>query len=227
MASTGPIDGPPTKAGVAVVDYVTGQNATIGILAALAARNNTGRGQLVDIALFDSSLAMMTNIAQYTLTSGQNPPRVGNAHTTIVPYNAFAASDGWIILAVGNDHQFEKFAGFAGHPEWSSNPLYKANSARVKNRDNITARIADVIKTNTCKYWIEGLLGVDVPCGPILSMREALDHPQATSRNMVIEMQHKLGTIKLVGCPIKLSDTAITYRLAPPVNGQDNDWIKQ
>ena len=222
MATTGAPDGAPAKAGVAIVDYVTGMNATIGILAALRARELTGKGQMIDVALFDSSLAMMTNIAQYSLTSGKSPPRVGNAHTTIVPYNAFEASDGWIILTVGNDHQFEKFANFAGHPEWAKNPDYATNKQRVLNRDAITKLIADTIRKNTCKHWIDGLLAVDVPCGPILPMLDALNHPQAAARNMVIEMQHPLATtpIKLVGNPIKLSDTPVTYRNSPPRNGE-------
>ncbi|MBU6236139.1 MAG: CoA transferase, partial [Alphaproteobacteria bacterium] len=220
MASTGPIDGAPCKAGVAIVDYVTGQNAAIGILAALRARDTTGKGQLVDIALFDSSLAMMTNLAQYTLTSGNNPPRVGNAHTTIVPYNAFEASDGWIILAIGNDHQFEKFAKFSGHPEWATDEKFKTNTARVTHRDELTGSIAQSIRKQTRQHWIEGLLGIDVPCGPILKMGEALAHPQAKARNMVIEMQHRYGPITLVGNPVKLSDTPVTYRHAPPVNGE-------
>lgn len=221
MSVTGAKDDPPAKAGVAIVDYVTGQNAAIGILSALRARDVTGKGQLVDVALFDSALAMMTNIAQYALTSGHNPPRVGNAHTTIVPYNAFAAADGWVILAVGNDHQFEKFVRFAGHPEWSSDPRFKTNSARVEHRDVLTQLIADVMKTKSCAYWIDGLLGVDVPCGPILQMLDALNHPQAVARGMVVEMPHVHGPVKLVGNPLKFSDTPASYRAAPPVNGQN------
>lgn len=223
MSVTGAKDGPPAKAGVAIVDYVTGQNATIGILAALRARAETGKGQMVDVALFDSSLAMMTNIASYTLTSGQNPPRVGNAHTTIVPYNAFEASDGWIIVTAGNDHQFKKFANFAGKPEWANDQRFQTNRARVLNRDVLTPLIEAVIKTKPCAYWIDGLLGVDVPCGPILSMLDALNHPQAHARDMVIEMPHKHGKAKMVANPIKLSGTPATYRKAPPVNGEDNE----
>jgi crotonobetainyl-CoA:carnitine CoA-transferase CaiB-like acyl-CoA transferase len=225
MSVTGQKDGPPAKAGVAIVDYVTGQNAAIGILAALQARTQTGKGQMVDVALFDSSLAMMTNIASYALTSGKNPPRVGNAHTTIVPYNTFEAADGWIIIAVGNDHQFEKFAQFAGRPEWAGDARFKANSARVLNRDILTNEICALVKTKPCAYWIDGLLGVDVPCGPILTMLEALNHPQAVARNMVIEMPHKHGTARMVANPIKLSDTPVTYRKAPPFNGEDNEGV--
>lgn len=222
MSVTGQPDGPPSKAGVAIVDYVTGQNAAIGILSALRARDVTGKGQLVDVALFDSSMAMMTNIAQYTLTSGENPPRVGNAHTTIVPYNAFEASDGWIILAIGNDAQFARFSGFAGHPEWATDTRFSINKNRVVHRDELMALITPVIRANTSAYWIDGLLGVDVPCGPILKMKDALNHPQTIAREMVIDMQHRHGPIKLVGNPIKLSDTPVTYRKPPPVNGEDD-----
>jgi crotonobetainyl-CoA:carnitine CoA-transferase CaiB-like acyl-CoA transferase len=222
MANTGEINGTPSKAGVAVVDYVTGQNATIGILTALQARARTGKGQLVDVALLDSALAMMTNLAQFTLTSVENPKRVGNAHTTIVPYNAFKAQDGWIIIAIGNEHQFKKFANFVGHPEWTTDPRFMTNSARVTNRYTITQAIEDIIAKAPCQYWIDGLLGVDVPCGPILNVKEAFATAQAKARDMTIEMPHKYGRIKLVGCPIKLSETPATYRLPPPTNGQDN-----
>jgi len=221
MSITGEIDGPPGKTGIAVVDYVTGLNASIGILAALRARDVTGEGQMIDMALFDSALAMMTNIAQYTLTSGRNPPRVGNAHTTIMPYNAFEAADGWIVLAVGNDHQFQKFAHFAEHREWGDDPRFSTNAQRVTNRDILTPLISNVIKARKRTYWIDGLMAAGVPCGPILSMKEALDHPQTAARDMVIAMDHPLAAapIRLVGSPYKLSDTPVTYRMAPPTNG--------
>lgn len=222
MSVTGAADGQPSKAGVAVVDYVTGLNAVIGVLAALRARETTGRGQHVDLALFDSGLAMMTNIAQYALTSGTNPPRVGNAHTTIVPYNAFEASDGWIILAVGNDHQFGKFCAFAGHPEWAADPRFAQNDDRVVNRDVLTPILAAVIREKPRNHWISGLVAQGVPCGPVNSMLDALKEDQVQARRMVIEMPHPLSPdpVRLVGSPLKLSATPVTYRFSPPIAGQ-------
>lgn len=219
MSVTGSTGGPPAKAGVAIVDYVTGLNAAIAIQAALHARTQSGRGQFIDLALYDSALAMMTNIAQYTLTSGHNPPRVGNAHTTIVPYNAFEAADGWVILAVGNDTQFARFCAFAGHPEWAADARFATNRARVENREILTSLIAACIKTHPREYWIAGLLDVDVPCGPIHTMLEALQHEQTRARGMVIEMEHPLtdAPVKLVGSPYKFSETKVAYRLAPPI----------
>lgn len=222
MANTGPMDGTPAKAGVAVVDYVTGQNAAVAILAALNARHTTGKGQHIDLALFDSGLAMMTNLAQYALTSGKNPPRVGNAHTTIVPYNAFQAKDGWIILAVGNDSQFQKFCQFAGHDEWAKDPRFAHNEDRVINRDTITPLLAAVIKEKPRDHWISGLVAHGVPCGPVNSMLDALGEDQVQARRMVIELPHPMSAdpVRLVGSPLKLSATPVSYRLAPPVTNQ-------
>lgn len=227
MSLTGAIDRGPSKASVAIVDYITGQNAAIGILAALRARDTTGKGQHLDIALLDSALAMMTNIAQYALTSGQNPPRVGNAHTTIVPYNAFEASDGWIIVAVGNDTQFEKLCRFAGKPEWAADKRFETNAERVKHRDVLTSMLADLIRQKSRGHWISGLMAHGVPCGPVNSMLDALRMDQVKARQMVIDMDHPLSAepIHLVGSPLKLSATPVTYRLSPPLAGQHNEEI--
>lgn len=222
MSNTGPADGPPSKGGVAIVDYVTGQNAAVAILAAINARHASGKGQHIDLALYDSGLAMMTNLAQYALTSGKNPPRVGNAHTTIVPYNAFEAKDGWIILAVGNDGQFAKFAQFAGHPEWAADSRFAHNEDRVINRETLTPLIAKTIKEKPRDHWISGLVAHGVPCGPVNSMLDALAGDQVQARRMVIELPHPLSAVplRLVGSPLKLSATPVSYRLAPPTAGQ-------
>jgi crotonobetainyl-CoA:carnitine CoA-transferase CaiB-like acyl-CoA transferase len=227
MSLSGPADGNPSKAAIAIVDYVTGQNAAVGILAALRARDTTGRGQHVDIALLDTSIAMMTNLAQYALTSGNNPPRVGNAHTTIVPYNAFAASDGWIILAIGNDGQFEKFCHFAGRPDIALDARFKTNIDRVRHRDTLTPLIAALIAEKSVNHWTSCLPDHGVPCGPVNSMLDALALDQVKARHMVIEMTHPLSTapVRLVGSPLKLSENPVTYRHAPPTAGQHNDEV--
>ncbi|MCB1537378.1 MAG: CoA transferase [Rhodospirillales bacterium] len=227
MSVTGEPSGGPVKAGVAIIDYVTGLNTVIGILAALRARDETGRGQHVDLALLDSALAMLTNIAQYALTSGQNPPRVGNAHTTIVPYNAFQAADGWVILAVGNDHQFAHFCEFAGRPELARDQRFATNEQRVIHRETLTPMIAQIIAAHPVKHWMEGLIARGVPCGPVNSMLDALHLPQLHARDMIVHMDHPAAPapIALVGNPVKLSETPVAYRRAPPVMGADQDGV--
>lgn len=229
MSVTGAKDGEPAKAGVAVVDYTTGLYAATGILAALHARNVSGEGQHIDLALLDCGLAMMSNIASYALVSGREPARVGNAHTTIVPYNAFRASDGWIILAVGNDMQFRRFATFAGHPEWADDPRFAKNTARVTHRAVLTPLMEAAIALHPRQYWLDGMTEHDVPCGPVNTMGEALAHPQTAARDMVVEMEHAAtgAPVRLVGSPLKMSGTPVTYREAPPTLGQHDAPIKE
>lgn len=228
MAAMGAPDGPPTKSAIAIVDYVTGLNAAIAILAALNSRTQTGKGQHVDVALLDSGLAMMTNLAQYTLTSGKAPPRVGNAHASIVPYNAFEAADGWIIVAVGNDHQFARFCDVIGQPALATDPRFVTNKMRVQNRAELTGMIASHIKTQAAATWVNALMAHDVPCGPVHTLPQALAEPQIAARNMVIHMQHTLAPtpIALIGSPYKFSDTPVTYRYAPPTLGQNTEDIR-
>jgi crotonobetainyl-CoA:carnitine CoA-transferase CaiB-like acyl-CoA transferase len=206
MSMTGPVDGPPTKAGVAVSDYVTGLYAVIGILAAVQSRSQTGRGQHIDLALLDCTIAMMTNLAQSYLTSGIVPPRVGNAHPSIVPYQDFAAADGRVIIAVGNDHQFRILAQLCGHPEWADDARFATNRARVEHRDALIALIAPVIKARRVAEWVADLRAADIPVGPILRLDQVFAEPQVIAREMVMNVHHQ-GTdqdIKLVGSPIKM-----------------------
>ncbi len=225
MANTGAADQPPTKTGVAVCDYVTGLYAVIGITSALHARQITGRGQQVDLALLDCTLAMLTNIAQYTLTTGKNPPRVGNAHTTIVPYQAFEASDGWVVIAVGNDSQFARLAAVMEHPEWASDARFATNAARVQHRDILVPLMAEEIKTRPAQDWLQAFLEHDIPHGPVNTLTQTFDLEQVAAREMVVEMPHPYSPnpVKLVGSPLKLSDTPVTYRLAPPPIGFGGD----
>lgn len=227
MACTGEPDEPPMKVGVALSDIMTGLNAAVGILAALNHRHQTGKGQYVDVALTDCTLASLTNIAQYYLTSGQNAPRLGNAHSTIVPYQAFEAKDGHVILAVGNNDQFARFAQFVGHPEWAEDERFARNSSRVVNRDVLVPLIKEVIAQHDVAHWIEGLQDVDVPCGPVNTMDKVFEMEQIQQRDMKIEMDHALASepIQLVGSPLKLSETPVSYERAPPVCGQDTHEI--
>ncbi|MEZ5918361.1 MAG: CaiB/BaiF CoA-transferase family protein [Alphaproteobacteria bacterium] len=222
MACTGEPDGEPMKVGVALSDVMTGLNAATGILAALHSRSRTGRGQMIDIALTDCTLAALTNIAQYYLTSGICAPRLGNAHSTIVPYQAFKARDGHIILAIGNDSQFRRFCDFAGKPEWSADPRFLTNTARLTHRETLCPMIAALIAGQTGAYWIEGLRAADVPCGPVNRMDQVFETEQIQARDMEIFMDHKLAPepIALVGSPLKFSDTPVSYDIAPPVAGE-------
>lgn len=226
MAITGEPDGAPMKVGVALSDVMTGLYATIGILAALHARQATGKGQHVDVALLDCTLASLTNLAQYYLTAGKPAPRYGNAHSTIVPYQAFEASDGWIVVAVGNDAQFQRFVQGLGHGEWAADPRFATNSARVQNRAILVPMIASAIKARDTASWIAMMRDIDVPCGPVNRMDQVFALEQIAAREMKITMEHSSGRpIDLVGSPLKLSETKASYRLPPPVEGQDTAEI--
>ncbi len=229
MACTGEADGAPMKVGVALSDIITGLNAAIGILAALNHRNNTGKGQYIDVALTDCTLASLSNIAQYYLTSDKNAPRLGNAHSTIVPYQAFEARDGHVILAIGNDTQFARFAEFVGHGEWADDTRFAANAARVKHRDIIVPLIAQIIAAHPIAYWVKNLNAINVPIGPVNSMDKVFEMSQIQARGMQIEMAHDLADapVKLVGSPLKLSETPVAYDKAPPICGRDTQDVLQ
>lgn len=227
MACTGGPDQPPTKAGVALSDIMTGMNAAIGILAALHAREKTGKGQMIDVALTDCTLAALTNIAQYYLLSGQNAPRVTNAHSTIVPYQDFMASDGHVIIAVGNNEQFKRFCAVLGKPEWAQDSKFSTNALRVLNRSELVPMIEAIMKKQSTQHWIEACRGADVPCGPVNTMDKVFAEEQIQARHMQISMQHVHGSVDLVGSPLKLSETPVSYDIAPPVCGQHTQEVLQ
>lgn len=227
MACTGEPDGKPMKAGVALSDIMTGMMAGIGILSALQSRNVTGKGQCVDVSLLDTTLASLTNVAQYYLTSGKTAPRLGNAHSTIVPYQAFEAEDGFIIIAVGNDSQFKRLCKVLEQEDWPDDERFATNSARVQNRDDLVPMIKEIIAGKTMQDWIDALHEADVPCGPVNEMDMVFDHEQVQARGMEIKMDHLYGgnPISLVGSPLKLSGTPVSYKTAPPVCGQHTQEI--
>ena len=227
MACTGEADGEPMKVGVALSDIITGLNAAIGILAALNHRQTSGKGQHIDVGLLDCSVAAMTNIAQYYLTSGKTAPRLGNAHSTIVPYQVFEAKDGHIVLAVGNDRQFSRFCNHINKSEWITDERFATNSARVAHRDILVPMIAETIARKTIDQWLKELQDVDVPCGPVNTMDKTFDMEQIAARDMKIQMNHPQSStpIDLVGSPIKMSETPPSYNHAPPSCGQHTDDI--
>jgi formyl-CoA transferase len=225
MSVTGEPDGEPMKSGVAVADLFAGQNAVIAILAALQARTHTGKGQHLDISLFDSQLGWLANVASNYLISGNLPRRYGNAHANIVPYQSFQASDGWFVIAVGNDRQFESLCNFIDKPELSSDPRFAKNSARVQNRDELIPLLKPVFETKTVHEWLS-LIGDEFPCGPINNLNQVFSMPQVEAREMLIHMKHPtIGDLPLVGSPLKFSDTPVEYRLPPPRLGEHTEQV--
>ena len=215
------------KVGVAIADLMAGMYATIGILAALRHRDATGAGQHVDLSLLDAQVAWLSNAGQYFLTSGERTPRHGNAHPTIVPYQAFAASDGHFILAVGNDAQFVRFCEAAGRPDLAEDKRFSTNPGRVRNRAALVAILEPVIARRSCADWLSDLEARQVPCGPINGIDEVFADPQVLARGMKIAMDHPFATdpIDLIGSPFKLSETPVAHRHAPPTLGQHTDAV--
>ena len=226
MSICGEPDGGPTKYGVAIVDVCTGMLACNSILAALNARHASGRGQKVEVSLFESSLFMLVNVASNVLVSGRGGGRFGNGHPSIVPYTTYSAKDAMMALAIGNDVQFAKCAAVLGHPEWAEDKRFAVNSARVANRDVLDAAIGEALATDTADNWLVKLKAVGVPCGRINSVAEALAEPQTEARRMVETVPHKtIGDLKLVGMPYKFSGTPASIRRAPPTLGEHTEEI--
>jgi crotonobetainyl-CoA:carnitine CoA-transferase CaiB-like acyl-CoA transferase len=229
MSLTGPADGEPCKIGVAYTDLLTGLYALTGILAALHHREKTGEGQFIDISLLDTQVATLSNAGQYYLTSGKVTPRMGNAHPTIVPYEVFRAADDHIILAIGNDRQFQDFCIFAGRPELYQDPRFTENKNRVRHRDLLISVVRDIIAKHNRGYWIENLEKRGVPCGPVNDLAQVFADPQVRARAMTTKMHHDLSPdpVTLIANPLKFSKTPVSYRQAPPVlGGQTRDLLK-
>ncbi|MDA1278338.1 MAG: CaiB/BaiF CoA-transferase family protein, partial [Verrucomicrobia bacterium] len=228
MCITGAPDGEPQKGGVPVADLIAGMYAAIGISAALRHREVTGEGQYVDIGMLDTQVATLSIQGLNYLASREVPKRLGNVHPNIVPYQVFSTSDGDIVLAVGNDSQFQRFCEFAGIPEVASEEKYSANDARVRNRDALTAILNPVLAAHPSRYWIEGLEPLSVSCGPINTIDQVFADPQVEARGMKIEMPHpatKNRPVDLIGSPLKMSATPPSYRHAPPILGQSTDEV--
>jgi crotonobetainyl-CoA:carnitine CoA-transferase CaiB-like acyl-CoA transferase len=226
MSICGEPDGMPTKYGVAIVDVVTGLYACNAILAALAARERTGRGQHVEVCLYDSGIAMLINVASNYLVTGRDARRFGNGHPSIVPYTTYPTADGLIALAVGNDGQFARFAETIGRGEWARDARFARNPDRVTNRETLDALIAQALERDKSAAWIEKLRAAGVPCGPINSVAEALTDPHTLARDMVRTVKHPTaGDLKMVGIPFRFSDTPGAIRRAPPLLGQHTEEV--
>ena len=230
MSITGERDGQPgagpQKVGIAITDVLTGMYASVAILAAITHRERTGQGQYIDAALLDTMVAFNANQISSYFTAGKIPLRWGNAHAQVVPYEVFPTADGHIILAVGNDSQFASFCQAAGCPELAQESRFKTMSQRIIHRGELIPLIAEVMRTRTKREWIEALEAANVPCGPINNMKEVFEDPQVRHRELRVDMPHPLGgTASVVRSPLRLSETPVEYRLAPPMLGQHNDEV--
>ena len=230
MSLTGRADGEegagPQKVGVALVDIMTGLYATIAVLAALSHRDRTGEGQYIDLALLDVQVATLANQAANYLASGVAPKRLGNAHPNIVPYQDFPTADGDMILAIGNDGQFNRFCGIAGHPEWPRDERFATNPARVANRAVLIPLLRQATVMRTTAEWIAALEAEAVPCGPINRLDQVFADPQVQARQMKISLPHPaFGAVPLVANPIRLSASPVQYRIAPPGLGEHTDEV--
>ncbi len=225
MSITGEPDGEPgggpMKVGVAIADILTGMYAATAVLAALAHRDRSGRGQHVDLALLDVQVAMLANQAASYLVTGRAPGRLGNAHASIVPYQAFATQDGHIILAVGNDGQFARFCQVAGRPELAADQRFATNAGRVRHREALVPLLRAALLERRSREWIDALEAAGVPCGPINDVAEVFDDPQVRHRGMRLDLPHPLcGEVPLVTSPIRLSATPVACRAPPPRLGE-------
>ncbi|MBM3104620.1 CoA transferase [Pseudomonas sp. V1] len=216
----------PVKVGVALTDILTGLYSTVAVLAALAHRDHDGGGQHIDMALLDVQVACLANQAMNYLTTGTPPNRLGNAHPNIVPYQAFPTSDGDFILTVGNDGQFRKFAEVAGQPQWADDPRFATNKQRVANRTVLIPLIRQATVFKTTAKWVSLLEKAGVPCGPINDLAQMFADPQVKARELAIEMPHPLaGRVPQVASPIRLSETPVEYRNAPPLLGEHTEQV--
>jgi crotonobetainyl-CoA:carnitine CoA-transferase CaiB-like acyl-CoA transferase len=226
MSICGEPDGVPTKYGVAIVDVCTGMLACNSILAALNARHRTGKGQKVEVSLYESSLAMLVNVASNVLAAGRGGGRFGNGHPSIVPYTTYRAADAMIALAVGNDGQFARTAEVLGHPQWADDPRFKTNRARVENREIVDDLIGKALAREPAGAWLERLKAAGVPCGRINSVADALSDPHTAARRMVETVDHStIGPLKMLGIPFKFAETPASVRLAPPRLGQHTEEV--
>lgn len=232
MSVTGERDGlpgaSPQKAGVAIADLFTGAQATIAILAALNHKERTGEGQYLDICLLDTQVAMMANMATNYLATGKAPVRWGNAHPNIVPYQVFKVADGWVIVACGNDAQFRKLTQVAGQPDLAEDPRFATNPARVRHRDQLVPLLEGLMLQHERDEWIRLLESVGVPCGPINDLDDVFRDPQVLARGMRQEMLHPTADkVSVPGSALKLSETPVSYRRAPPLLGEHTHEVLQ
>jgi len=227
MSLTGETEGEPMKVGVAIADVMCGMYATVAILAALRHRDATGEGQHIDLGLVDTQMAWLINQGTNYLTSGKVPVRRGNGHPNIAPYQVYAAADGHVIIAVGNDGQFRRFCDALTLGALPDDPRFATNPDRVANRDALNAVLGPVLASRNAADIITMMEGAGVPAGPVHRLDQVFSSDQAIAREMVVEMTHPAsgGTVPMLGNPIKMSRTPVSYRHAPPSFGEHTDEV--
>lgn len=228
MSVTGPEDGEPTRAGVAITDLASGMFACSAVLAALFARQRTGQGQWVDISLLDSQVALMSYVASNFLVSGELPKRYGNAHPNIVPYQAFRAQDGFFAFAAGNDRQWGTFCQEVGRPEWAADSRFATNPARNDNRAELIERLNQLFQQHEIAHWIALCESIGLPAAPINDMAGVFDHPQVQARELMLHVPHpSAGSVPLLTSPLRLANATAQIRLPPPLLGEHTQELLQ
>lgn len=226
MSLTGEPGRSPQKVGVPVADLFAGLYGCIGVLAALRHKEKTGQGQQIDIGMLDTSVAWLANQAMNYLATGENPPRLGNQHPNIAPYQEFPTKDGHIILAVGNDPTFERFCKAFGREDLLADPRFATNAKRVENRQAVTEALIPTMTSRTTAEWVEKLEAQKIGSGPINTLKDVFADPHVQARGMLVEMPHGSGaTVKVVANPVKLSATPADYRMPPPLLGEHTEQV--
>jgi crotonobetainyl-CoA:carnitine CoA-transferase CaiB-like acyl-CoA transferase len=228
MSLTGEPEGMPQKVGVPVADLFAGLYGCIGVLAALRHREQTGRGQHIDIGMLDAHMAWLANQAMNYLATGENPPRLGNQHPNIVPYQVFPTADGHVVLSIGNDPTFKRFCENFGLEHLLADARFATNAARVGNRQLVTDKLTPLMRQHPTAWWVDQLEALKIGCGPINRLSEVFADPQVQARRVVIDMPHSAGsgtTVKVIANPVRLSETPADYRIAAPLLGEHTDEV--
>ena len=226
MSLTGAPDGPPQKVGVPLADLFAGLYGCIGVLAAIRHKEKTGQGQQIDIGMLDTHVAWLANQGMNYLATGENPPRLGNQHPNIAPYQEFPTEDGYLVLSIGNDPTFKRFCENFGLESLLGDERFQTNAARVRNRDLVTAALTPVMKSHPTRWWVDKLEALGIGGGPINKLSDVFADPQVIAREAVREMRHGSGvTVQLLANPVRLSETPPDYRLPPPMLGEHTDEV--
>ncbi len=226
MSVTGEPDGEPMKYGVAIADLTTAMSGCSAVLAAILHRERTGQGQRVDLSLLETVVGWLIHLATDYFATGQLPPRIGNGHSSLVPYQVFKARDRYFAFGALNERQFRDFSRVLGHEEWTEDPRFCNNPARVAHRAELTALIEEILPARTASEWVDALLAVGVPAGPVNTIAEVFEDPQVLARNMRIDVPHpKLGTVTMSGISYKHGDTPAVVRRHPPLLGEHTDEV--
>jgi formyl-CoA transferase len=226
MSITGPVEGPPYRVGVPITDVTTGMFSATAILAALRARDTTGEGQLVDMSLLDSHVALLANVASNYLVGGSPPQRYGNAHPNLTPYEAFSARDRWFVVGVANERQWDLLCQVIDQPELKTDPRFATNGDRLANREILTGKLKAIFINRDADEWLVKLKQAGLPCGSTNSISDVFDNPQVQARNMVMEVEHPTaGSVRLTGFPYKLSQTPAIVHRPPPLLGEHTEKV--